>query len=155
MDDGIVRFLRRPSNEQEGEAVDLKIGTDWSQPAVARTRNMSIACIYLSWCHVSFTAYRPLAGRFQQAHACRAVELCLKLNCPRNSVANLQHLFQPFFSSKLGAVRYELTLADRASNEEEKVEFEALWSAWDSPTAQFAAFYVDGDSWRFLTTPFP
>ncbi|KAH7695750.1 hypothetical protein AAVH_37187, partial [Aphelenchoides avenae] len=144
--DGVVWFIRRASVHDANDAVDLKIGTDWSQlkavaqEVAARTRNMLIGNVSI-WC---VGCASPLIAfwrdAFDDCMPCRNVELSMSSSCSLNKDIDLRQLFQPFAGSKIGVTRYEIAVFNRASNEEEMVEFDALWSAWDRSMAQVAAF---------------
>lgn len=146
-----MKFKRHANDEFAVKAVDLKIGTDWSQlqavveETVARTRkNMCIHCIHLSCVACASPLIALWCNAFDDRTPCRAVELSMASSCSPNIDVNLQQLFQPFASSKLGIVRYDIAMYGGTWNEQNKAEFDAIWSACHRPTAQFITFELDG-----------
>lgn len=135
---GAVLFKRRAS--EEVEAVDLRVGTDWSQQhavaaeTVARTRNLCIRCIHISCvaCAAPFVAL--WRDTFNDRMPCRDMQLYMAPSCLLKSDVNWQQLLQPFACSKLGVVRYEFVVYSDACNEQKRAEYDALWAASDGST---------------------
>ncbi|KAH7716508.1 hypothetical protein AAVH_16086, partial [Aphelenchoides avenae] len=69
-------------------------------------------------------------------------------SCQPNSGASLQQLFQPFVWSKLEVKRYDISAWGDDDRDELvalwRADFDALWSAWDRPTAEVVTYNLSG-----------
>lgn len=88
---GVMRFIRRTSDVLAVEAVDLKIGTDWSQlqavaeETAARTRNTFIHVVHLSCISCASSLIAFWRDTFNDRMPCRALQLHMGSSCsPKN-----------------------------------------------------------------------